>query len=468
MRTRSILLLLLLVLCSTHSLQAQDRRAAKLKRYLRAAAQLGQVNGSVLVAENGKILVDSGYGFANMELGVRNTPLTRFRVASVTKQFSAMAAVMLAHDGKLRLSDPISKYLDSLPADWDRITVHDLVRHTSGISDYEEWFDGYATQAYSDYMSQEHAAQRIARDARKKPLDFTPGSKFHYSNSAYILLGYVIERASGMKFDDFLQLRIMGPLGMTLSSQDRSEEQILNRAQGYRLRPGAAPRNLWKGLTRGDWLNAYYQLMEPPQADAGLITTTRDLYKWDQALYTEKLVPRMLLDSIFTPGLGDYGYGWFINKGPDGVTNEHSGGLPGFTCYIMRIPEHHRTIIFLTNTDRLGRTVRDLASIMRGDSVALPRRHNLLANDSTQNASLMGMYHLESGDSVQVAMDGTTLVGWWRDHWRAAFFPESSATTEFFAPGLGAMVRFRDSNQGKTIEVTELIGKPVLKAVRIP
>src|SRR5690349_5864334 len=116
MRTRSILLLLLLVLCSTHSLQAQDRRAAKLKRYLRAAAQLGQVNGSVLVAENGKILVDSGYGFANMELGVRNTPLTRFRVASVTKQFSAMAAVMLAHDGKLDLADPISKYLDSIPA----------------------------------------------------------------------------------------------------------------------------------------------------------------------------------------------------------------------------------------------------------------------------------------------------------------------------------------------------------------
>jgi CubicO group peptidase (beta-lactamase class C family) len=468
MRIRSPFLLLVLLLLSITSLQAQDRRIATMKRYLRAAAQLGQLNGSVLVAEKGKILVDSGYGFANMELGVRNTPLTRFRVASVTKQFSAMAAMMLAHDGKLALTDPIATYLDSIPADWGKVTVRDLIHHTSGISDYEEWFDGYNTQAYSDYMSQEHAAQRIVRDARKRPLDFPPGTKFHYSNSAYIMLGYVIEKASGMRFEEFLQQRIMGPLGMTLSSQDRSEEQILNRAHGYRLRPGAMPRTYYKGLTKTDYLNGYYQLMEPPQADAGLITTTRDLYKWDQALYTERLLPRAQLDSIFTPGLGNYGFGWFINKGPDGVTHEHSGGLPGFTCYIMRIPEHHRTIIMLTNTDRLGRTVRDLASIMRGDSVAVPRSHNLLASDSALNASLTGMYRLESGDSVQVMMDGTTLVGWWREHWRTAFFPESATTTTFFAPGLGSTVRFRDSNQGKTIEVTELVGKPMLKAVRVP
>src|SRR5689334_12882773 len=129
MRIRLLCLLVLTVVLAP-SLPAQDRRIPKLKTYLRAAAALGQVNGSVLVAENGKILVDSGYGFANMELGVRNTPLTRFRVASVTKQFSAMAAVMLAHDGKLDLADPISKYLDSIPADWGKVTVHDLIRHT--------------------------------------------------------------------------------------------------------------------------------------------------------------------------------------------------------------------------------------------------------------------------------------------------------------------------------------------------
>ncbi|HWA16425.1 MAG TPA: serine hydrolase domain-containing protein [Gemmatimonadales bacterium] len=467
MRTR-LLVLLLLVVALASSLSAQDRRTPKLKAYLRAAAALGQLNGSVLVAENGKILVDSGYGFANMELGVRNTPLTRFRVASVTKQFSGMAAMMLAHDGKLALTDPITKYLDSIPAEWGTITVHDLLRHTSGISDYEEWFDGYNTQAYSDYMSQEHAAARIARDVRTRPLDFPPGSKFHYSNSAYILLGYVIERASGMAFEQFLQQRIMGPLGMTLSTQDRSEVQVANRAQGYRLRPGAMPWAYFKGLTKDDYLNGYYQLMEPPQADAGLITTTRDLYTWDQALYTERLVPKVLLDSIFTPGLGDYGYGWFIRRGPDGVTHEHSGGLPGFTCYIMRIPEHHRTIILLTNTDRLGRTVRDLASIMRGDSVAVPRSRQLLPNDSTVNAAFTGTYRMASGDSLQVIMDGSTLVGWWRDHWRVAFFREAGTAANYFAPNLGSTVRFRDGGEGKRVEITELVGNPLVRAVRAP
>jgi CubicO group peptidase (beta-lactamase class C family) len=466
MRTRLLYLALGVALFTT-PLQAQDRRVLRLKTYLRAAASLGQLNGSVLVAENGKILVDSGYGFANMELGVRNSPLTRFRVASVTKQFASMAAVLLAHDGKLALGDPITKYIDSLPAEWNGITVHDLMRHTSGISDYEEWFEGYDTQAYSDYMAQQHAPSRIVHDAKKKPLDFPHGTRFHYSNSAYIVLGYVIEKASGMALDAFLQQRIMGPLGMTLSAQDRSEDLIANRAQGYRLRPGAMPRAWYRGLGKQDYLNAYYQLMEPPQADAGLITTTRDLYKWDQALYTEKLLPKVLLDSIFTPGLGNYGYGWFINKGPDGVTNEHSGGLPGFSCYIMRIPEHHRTIIILGNVERMGRAVRDVAAIMRGDSVLVPRPHLLLENDSTVNAGLVGTYRMESGDSVEVRVTQGVLVGQWRGKWQVAMWPESQQS--FYVPGLNAMATFRDhTNQGKTIAIDELTGKPLVRAVRVP
>ncbi len=141
--------LAVLVCVSTVSLSAQDRRVPIMKQYLRAAATLGQLNGAVLVAEKGKLLIDTAYGFANMELGVRNTANTRFRVASVTKQFTAMAVVMLAEDGRLNLADPISKYLDSLPAQWNQITIHQMLRHTSGISDYEGWFDGYTTQAYS-------------------------------------------------------------------------------------------------------------------------------------------------------------------------------------------------------------------------------------------------------------------------------------------------------------------------------
>ena len=251
MRITSALLLLLLAASAPAPASAQnppeDGRTARLREYLAAAAGLGQLNGSVLVAERGTVLIDTAYGFADMELGVRNTPETRFRVASVTKQFTAMAVVMLAQDGKLALGDPISKYLDSLPPSWSGITIHHLLRHTSGISDYEEWFEGYDTQAYSDYMSQAHAPARILRDAKARPLDHEPGTKFRYSNSAYIALGFIIERASGMPYAEFLRTRIHEPLGMALSGQDRSEEITLNRAQGYRIRPSAGSR---KGTVR--------------------------------------------------------------------------------------------------------------------------------------------------------------------------------------------------------------------------
>lgn len=370
---RALVLAVVMLTAAVFPAFAQDARTERLRDYLTAAANNGWLNASVLVAEQGTILVDTAFGFANMELEVRNTPDTRFRVASVTKQFTAMAVMMLAAEGKLKISDPISKYLDSLPPAWNAITIHHLLRHTSGISDYEGWFGGYSTQAYSDYMSQEHAAERILRDAKARPLDFEPGTQFHYSNSAYIALGFIIERASGMSYEDFLRTRIHEPLGMTLSGQDHSANLIANRAQGYQLRPEVDAAAYADGLTRDEYRNAVYQLMEPPQADAGLITTARDLCKWDQALYTEKLIPRALMDSIFTPGMGDYGYGWFIRSGPNGVTYDHSGGLPGFSCYIRRIPGTHRTIIVLGNLERLGRgRINDIAAILRGDEVEIP------------------------------------------------------------------------------------------------
>jgi CubicO group peptidase (beta-lactamase class C family) len=436
-----------------------------MREYLVAAATLGRLSGSVLVAEGGTVLMDTAFGFANMELGVRNTPDTRFRVASVTKQFTAMAVVMLAESGKLRLGDPISKYLDSIPPEWSGITIHQMLRHTSGISDYEGWFDGYTTQAYSDYMSQENAAARIARDARKRPLDFPPGSQFSYSNSAYILLGFLVEKASGMSYEDFVRTRILEPLGMTRSGQDHSRDLLADRANGYRLRPGAFPVAWFNGMTRNDYQNAYYQLMAPPQGEAGLVTTARDLYRWDQALYTERLVKKPMLDSIFTPGLEGYGYGWFISSdGPDGVTYEHSGGLPGFACYIMRIPGSHRTIIVLGNLERSGSTVDDLAAIMRGRPVAVPQARHLIAADSALNASHKGMYRTATGDSVEVFMSGTTLAAWWREHFRTPLFPEGRDV--YFVPQLNAMARFTERNGRKELIVEDANGAVVVQGRR--
>lgn len=457
-------LLPLAVLLASVPCGAQDARVERMRTYLAAAAGLGHVNGSVLVAERGQVLVDTAYGFANMELGVRNTADTRFRVASITKQFTAMAVLMLAQDGKLALSDPITRHLDSLPASWGGITVHHLLRHTSGISDYEEWFDGYTTQAYSDYMSQAHAPARIVRDAKARPLDHEPGTKFRYSNSAYILLGYIVERASGMPYDEFLRRRIHEPLGMTASDQDRSEAIVPGRAPGYRLRPGAQPVAFYGGLTRDDFRNAVYQKMEPPQADAGLITTARDLYKWDQALYGERLLRPAMRDSMFARGIANYGYGWFVDSGANGVTHEHSGGLPGYAAYIMRMPQSRRTIIVLGNVEFLGRTVRDLAAILRDAPVALPRARRIVANDTVVQARFAGWYRAANGDSVRVAREDGMLLAQWPGRFRAGLLPESPHA--YFVPLMAGDARFTEREGTVTVTLVTGTGDTLITATK--
>ncbi|HRP06855.1 MAG TPA: serine hydrolase domain-containing protein [Gemmatimonadales bacterium] len=462
MKCLSVVFAAFLLLTGALPAQQVDGRIARLNDYLQAAAGLGHINGSVLVAEQGKILVDTAFGFANFELGVRNTSETRFRVASVTKQFTALATVMLAHEGALRLDDPITRYVDSLPESWSRITIHDLMRHTSGISDYEGWFGGYATQAYSDYMSAARAPERIVHDARQKPLDFEPGTQFHYSNSAYIILGKVIERASGIPFDEFLAQRIHQPLGMSLSGQDRSDVLISNRAAGYQLLPGTMPRAYYAGLGPENLRNAVYQKMAPPQADAGLITTARDLYKWDQALYSERLLPQAMLDSIFTPGLGDYGYGWFIRQGPDGVSYEHSGGLPGFNCYIMRIPGTQRIIIVLNNIQTLGRTVADMAAILRGDPVADPVAHQLLEPDPDRDARVVGTYHTASGDSVVVRADRGSLTAQLPDGRRSRLY--AAAGGDYFVESIQGSAAFERDGAVLRLRMVDALGREILSA----
>ncbi len=463
MIVRHIAAIVILAVAAADS-AAQDPRTARLRDYLTAAANLGQLHASVLVAEGGVVLVDTAVGFANMELGVRNTPGTRFRVASVTKQFTGMAIAMLAEDGKLNIGDPISKYVDSLPPAWSGITIHHLLRHTSGISDYEEWFDGYDTQAYSDYMSQAHAPQRIVRDAKLKPLDHEPGTTFRYSNSAYVLLGFIIERASRMSYDRFLRTRIHEPLGMTLSEQDRSEVVTRDRAHGYQLTQGTYPVTWFNGMKATDYRNAVYQLMEPPQADAGLITTARDLYRWDQALYSERLVKRPMLDSIFTPGIGNYGYGWFVNRGVDGVTHEHSGGLPGYSAYIMRIPDTRRTVIVLGNTERTGRVVRDIASVLRGDPVAAPRARQIVPTDSARDAALTGMYRNAAGDSVRVFLENSALVAHQPGKFRAVLLPEASG--DFFMVQLNGTGQFRAAGRNTVFVILDGVGREVIRVER--
>src|SRR5262245_19688083 len=206
--------------------------AAAIDRYLTARTELGRFNGIAFVAKDGKVIFRKGYGFADFERRIPYTPETKHEVASITKMFVSMSALMLRDKGKLKLEDPICNYIADCPEAWKPVTVQNLMRHTSGIPDYEEKL-GLFTQKHLDFMVKPDVTDIIYADAKKLPLDFKPGEKFHYSNTAYIVLAHVIEKASGQPFNKFVEKNILKPAGMTSSGMFDMKKTPKDLAAGY-------------------------------------------------------------------------------------------------------------------------------------------------------------------------------------------------------------------------------------------
>lgn len=317
------------------SLSAQTI-AAQADQYLSNLATEAAFSGSVLIARHGEILLSSGYGEAERDLHVLNTAQTRFRLASLTKQFTAMAILILQKQGALKVQDRICLHLADCPARWQAITIHQLLTHTAGVSDFPR-LPGYrATMGLPS-----SPAEMIAR-FRDKPLEFPPGEKFRYSNSGYILLGAIIEQASGCTYEAFLQDNIFTPLQMADSGYDHNAGDL---AVGYRDQ-----------LTQADFID-----MSIPFAAGGLYSTVADLYRWDQALYTDQLISQALLNEMFTPyapildggGFGP-GYGWFIGKEGDRPTASHAGGINGFCSMITRYFNDRVLLVILSNQEDIN------------------------------------------------------------------------------------------------------------------
>jgi CubicO group peptidase (beta-lactamase class C family) len=286
-------------------------------------------HGTILVAHDGQLIISRGYGMADAERGTPNTPTTRFRLASVTKQFTAAAIMILQARGKLKVQDQICAYLADCPDDWQAITIEQLLTHTSGIPNYTD-FAGYdATQ-----MQPATPEQLIAR-FRREPLMFAPGSMFSYENSDYVLLGRIIEQVSGQPYADFLREAIFDPLQMRASGVDLGLGDTAGQAVGYSSFADKAP-----------------PLDTSTLYSAGAIySTAEDLYRWDQALYTNALLPEKLRSQMFTPLLNDYGYGWKIGHPGGRLEISHPGLIDGFAASIARYPAERVTVIVLSNMD---------------------------------------------------------------------------------------------------------------------
>ena len=314
-------------------------------------------NGSVLVAENGKVIYKKGFGFANMEWDIPNAPNTKHRLGSITKQFTGMLILQLAEDDKIDLQAPITKYLPDYPkANGDIITIHHLLTHTSGIPNYTSFPDFFQNKSRNPYTPTE-----FVKEFSEMDLDFAPGERFSYSNSGYFLLGVLIEKISGKTYEQMLQEKIFTPLNMMDSGFDHHGTILKNRATGYEK-------------SGGEFVNSRYLDMSIPYAAGSLYSTVENLYLWDQALYSNKLLSKASMDLFFGEHIkamnGYYGYGWAIGSETLGNTEErietisHGGGINGFNTLITRAPSDKSLIVLLNNTG--GAPLNDMTQAIRG------------------------------------------------------------------------------------------------------
>jgi D-alanyl-D-alanine carboxypeptidase len=334
---------IVILLAAFRPASAQDAKTQealqKADAYLTSKAAEGSLRGSVLVGIEGNIAFEKGYGLADEEWNARNSPLTKFRIGSLTKQFTAACILLLQEHHQLHLQDPISKYVSDLPENWRPITIHQLLTHTSGIPNYPG-------MPHVDHELNRTGAtpREILAVAATKPLEFKPGTQLRYTNTGYVLLGMVIEKVSGASFADFLQQNIFTPLEMTNSGYDNAATILKERASGYMVKDGH--------LRNADFID-----MSIPYAAGSLYSTVEDLYRWNEALAGKKLLPDASLQQMFSvypetllQGM-HYGYGVVIAQRFGRLLYHHGGGVNGFETVIQRYPKERICIIVLENLD---------------------------------------------------------------------------------------------------------------------
>lgn len=329
---------------------------------------------SLAVVRNGQIIKAQGYGLADMELNVKAMTNTVYEIGSLTKQFTAVAIMMLIEEGKLNLDDRMSKFLTNVPLSWDSITIRQLLNHSSGIQNY------LAVPAFPDIHHEGLSHDNITKlFFEKLQLEFQPGETWAYTNSGYLLLGNIIEKLSGMSYWEFLDNRIFTPLGMSATRSSDPNAIIPDRASGYQ------------------WCETGFEnrpaLAENAYAAGAIVSTVLDMAKWDAALYPEELLTKSSLSEMWTPAKAvdgtpfpfNYGFGWFVDQYRGHRVISHGGGTPGFSSVIYRFVDYGLTVIVLSN--HADRIIDQLAIDVAGIYLPVFARPSILEIDTAQGTS---------------------------------------------------------------------------------
>jgi CubicO group peptidase (beta-lactamase class C family) len=418
--------------------------AEKAAKYMRERVRVTGFSGAVIVAHEGRPLFREGYGLANHELNVANTPKTKFRLGSVTKQFTAAAVLLLEERGKLKVADPVNKYLSDWPKAWDEVTIHHLLSHTGGLP-------RLTTRALTDVSGLSRGTPlpfRAISDLYKpgeelQQLDFKPGEKFAYINHGYIVLGMVIEKISGKPYCGFMRDEVFRPLGMTDTDCEEPGMILKQRASGY------------TGVD-GTTANAGYIDMRFPGGAGAIFSTVDDLLLWDRVLASDRLLTAGARAKLFQSVKRDYAYGWWVQTKFKRKTQWHRGTVSGFMAMIARYPDERLFIAVLSNFE--GTQVRaiatELAAIAFGEKYELPSEHKGIKVEPGTYDAYVGRYSKDGDpqDAFAVVRDGSKLMmqippG----HTVFEIFPESPV--QFFAKGREYYLTFVKSDEGKVTHV---------------
>ena len=307
--------------------------------------------GSVLVARGGDKILSRGYGFANLEWNIPNAPDTKFRLGSISKQFTAACILLLEQQGKLKVTDPVRKYLPDAPAAWDKITIRHVLTHTAGIPSFTS-FPEYRTLKLQTTTNEKSYLQ-----FRDKPLEFEPGSKWNYSNSGYLLLSYLVEKISGRKYDEFLKQYVLAPAAMNDSGYDLNATVLMHRASGYTA--------FGTILMNADYIN-----MTVPSGAGALYSTVEDLLRWEQALFGGKVVSAESLKKMTTAFLNNYAYGLLVTEVNHHKVIGHGGGIEGFNTELRYYPDDKLVVAVLGNVN--GGVPRQIAERLEALALGTP------------------------------------------------------------------------------------------------
>ena len=379
--------LFLLYSSFTHS---QVSKVAIIENYLKAQEKVNGFSGVVLVTKDSKVLYKHAFGLANREWNVPNNVNTTFRIASITKQFTAVSILQLITKGNLALTDPLSRFYPGFP-NGDSVTIHMLLNHTSGIKSFTS-ISGFSKLEFLSLPK-----DSIVALFRDEPYDFPPGSRFAYNNSGYFLLATIIEKLSGLDYETYLRTNILFKFGLLHTGVEKTDSIMLRNATGYRFTPTG-------------WKKSKPISMEFPLGGGNLVSTVDDLFMWQKALFGKKLLPDSLFEKMTTPYLNRYGYALDIDSLGRHKRIGHDGNISGFGSYCYYYPDDGLSVIVLSNKQGniqwLGQAIAALVFDM---PVILPYHHKEIKIDPIILEPFTGTYQTPEKATLEVISQGAKL-----------------------------------------------------------